>query len=97
MLHSRTIRKIIFGSNPLNGGLVFAINGEFRHDGKKYRITSIEEDAQYFKEYGTMRYNVYLKPLVKNEEEFVWKSAINVPTTIEYGMPGEDVDVVTIA
>lgn len=95
MLHSRRIRKIIFGQNPLNGGLVFAIPGGFNHDGNRYKITSIEEDAQYFREFGTMRYNVYLKRLGKDQEEFVWKSATNVPTVIEYAMPDDD-DVVTV-
>jgi hypothetical protein len=97
MLHSRTIRKITFGSSPLNQGLAFTIGGEFTHDNKRYRINSIEEDAQYFNEYGSMRYNVYLKTRGKNEEEFVWKSAINVPTTIEYFMPTDKDDVITVS
>ena len=95
MLHSRRIRKIIFGQNPLNGGLVFAIPGGFTYNGKRYDITLIEEDAQYFREYGTMRFNVYLKR--KGEEEFVWKSATNVPTVIEYAMPGDKEDIITVS
>lgn len=95
MLHSRSIRKIIFGQNPLTGGLVFVVGNTFVQNKERYRIVSAEEDAQFFNEYGEIRYNVYIKKLGRVEEEVVWKSAIGVPVTIEYFLPGEQ-DVITV-
>ncbi len=97
MLHSRTIRKIVFGESPLNHGLAFVVTNTFVYKGEKFAINYIEEDAQYFKEFGEMRYNVYVKKVGKDQVEFVWKSAIRVPTTIEYFMPNEHTDVVTVS
>ncbi len=96
-LHSRQIRKIAFGQNPLNGALAFTHGKEFNHEGKWFKVSSIEEDAQYFAEYGSMRYNVYLIPMKKGAEEFVWKSAINVPVVIEYYLLTDKVDVIDLS
>ena len=97
MLHTRTIRKIIFGQNPLNEGLVFVVNQSVKHDGKMYTVIGIEEDGQYFREYGDIRYNVYIKRHGKGYEEAVWKSAVGVPVVLEFELPGDEPDKVTVS
>jgi len=88
--HSRTIRKITLGLNPLREGLAFALGSSAGKKGSGYTITAIREDDQNHLEYGITRYIVYIKK--EQGPEAVWKTFERVPVLIEYMTPDEEVD-----
>jgi len=101
--HSRVIRKITLGHNPLNDGLALVLyqSAGPRHFG--YKITAIRENDQNHIEYGITRYTVYIQKgdlkagkWVGEGEEVVWKEFERVPVSIEYKLPGDGPDEVIV-
>lgn len=89
--HSRTIRKITLGDNPLDRGLALVVGHSAGPRRLEYKISAIREDDQNHIEYGITRYTVYIQK--DDELEIVWKQFERVPISIEYGIPGDGPDV----
>ncbi len=89
MRHSRVIRKIVLGPNPLNG-LAYVVGQAPANSMPRYKVTAILG----FEENGITKYNIYLRK--GNGDEYVWKCADGLPALVEYINPeGEDVVTVT--
>ena len=91
MSHSREIRKIIIGRDPLKEGMALLI-GKFVDKKETYRISSIIEETNHFLIFGIKQYNVYIA--TRQGDEVLWKSFEGLPVTIEYGFPGDNDEVI---
>lgn len=78
------IRKIIFGTNPKDGKAL--VNGQYIET-RKAKVVDIIKDTNYFKQTGKEKFYVILEN--KEKVRFTWQEITDVPTTVEYGDPGE--------
>jgi len=89
MKHSRTIRKIVLGPNPLNG-LAYVVGYPPANSMPQFKVTGILG----FVENGIDKYNIYLRKM--DDYEYIWKSAESIAARVEINNPeGEDVVTVT--
>jgi hypothetical protein len=93
LAHSRTIRKLTFGVNPLREGLAFVIGQVAGGEHTGYKISTLQEDTQALMLYGKSKYNIYI--IDRSLEEVLWKSFVGVPVSVEYFLPGEK-EIITI-
>ena len=82
------IRKITIGD--LKNGMNYIV-GQTVMNGKA-KITDIIEDEAYFREYGLIRYNVYVKRF-DDGWTYLWKDFKNQPVAIEYNLNFEEFEV----
>jgi hypothetical protein len=81
------IRKIVLGTNPVQG-LSFVVGNEVRRGTGKI-VSSIIEELNNYHKFGVVRYWVYYKDN-GSDKEYVWKSFVNIPVLIEYDEESRD-------
>lgn len=73
------IRKISVGRDPLNGSMHYQIGKKFEVLGELFEVCNILEEVKD----GKVRYNIYIKG---EDNTFIWKTIIDMPTQIEYNI-----------